>query len=202
MNINKKQITMEKYDILEPDCFYHIYNRGNNKENLFIDDENYIHFLKLIKTHLIDIADIYSYCLMKNHFHLVVKIKSSKELIENTKLQDKLSQPFSNLFNAYTKAINKKYNREGSLFKVRFKRERITEENYLKNVIIYTHLNPVKHGFTNNYSEYKYSSFQSLISSKPTLLKRNEVIEMFGDFEIFLYVHQESFRKGGYENFE
>ena len=193
---------MEKYDILEPDCFYHIYNRGNNKENLFIADENYIHFLKLIKTHLIDIAYIYSYCLIKNHFHLVVKIKSSSELIENNKSEDKLSQPFSNLFNAYTKAVNKKYGREGSLFKVRFKRERITDENYLRNVIIYTLLNPVKHGFINNYNEYKYSSFQSLISSKPTLLKRNEVLEMFGDLENFLYVHQESFRKGGYEDFE
>lgn len=139
---------------------------------------------------------------MKNHFHLVVKIKSSSELIENNKSEDKLSQPFSNLFNAYTKAVNKKYGREGSLFKVRFKRERITDENYLRNVIIYTHLNPVKHGFTSNYNEYKYSSFQSLISSKPTLMKRNEVLEMFGDLENFLYVHQESFRKGGYEDFE
>jgi REP element-mobilizing transposase RayT len=193
---------MEKYDILEPDYFYHIYNRGNNKENLFIEVENYSHFLKLIKTHLIDIADIYSYCLMKNHFHLVVKIKSSTELFENKKAEDKLSQPFSNLFNAYTKAVNKWYDREGSLFKVRFKRERITDENYLRNVIIYTHLNPVKHRFTNNYNEYKYSSFQSLISSKPTLLKRDAVLELFDDVNNFLYVHQESFRKGGYEDFE
>ncbi len=126
---------MEKQDVLEHDCFYHIFNRGNNKENLFIEDENYFHFLKLIKNHLATIVDIYSYCLMKNHFHLVLKIKSKKE-IESILPINKIHQPFSNLFNAYTKAINKKYNREGSLFKVRFKRERIETENYLMNVII------------------------------------------------------------------
>ena len=52
---------MEKYDILEPDCFYHIYNRGNNKEDLFLEPENYSHFLNLVKTHIIEIADIYAY---------------------------------------------------------------------------------------------------------------------------------------------
>ena len=105
---------MEKQDILEPDYFYHIFNRGNNKENLFIEYENYSHFLKLVKNHLVAVAEIYSYCLLKNHFHLVLKIKSKREVEKNFSI-DKIHQPFSNLFNAYTKAINKKYNREGSL---------------------------------------------------------------------------------------
>lgn len=193
---------MEKYDFLEPDCFYHIYNRGNNKEDLFFEPENYFHFLKLIKTHIVEIADIYSYCLLKNHFHLVIKIKSKTELPEKYHSGNKLSQPFSNLFNAYTKAINNRYEREGSLFRVRFKRERITDENYLRNVIIYTHLNPVKHSFTKDYNIYLYSSFQSLISSKETLLKRNEVMELFGGLQNFFFVHQEALKKGGFEDFD
>jgi len=192
---------MEKQDILEPDCFYHIFNRGNNKENLFIEDENYLHFLKLIKNHLLSIAEIYSYCLMKNHFHLVLKIKS-KEYIEKIVSVDKIHQPFSNLFNAYTKAINKKYNREGSLFKVRFKRERIESEEYLRNVIVYVHLNPVKHEFQENYIDYKYSSYNSILSDKPTLLLRNDVLELFGDKENYIYHHREIFLKGNYEDFE
>ena len=145
---------MEKYDILEPDTFYHIYNRGNNKEDLFLEPENYSHFLNLVKTHLIEIADIYGYCLLKNHFHLVLKIKSKTELPGKYHSGNKLSQPFSNLFNAYTKAINKWYDREGSLFRVRFKRERISDLNYLRNAIIYIHLNPVKHSFSKDYSIY------------------------------------------------
>lgn len=143
---------MEKYDALEPDHFYHIYNRGNNKENLFFEHSNYLHFLNLTKKHIVPIADVYAYCLLKNHFHFLIKMKSIEELKLMNKVNlDKLSQPFSNLFNGYTKAINKKYNREGSLFKVRFKRNRITDLDYLRNVISYIHLNPKKHGFTDNY---------------------------------------------------
>lgn len=193
---------MEKYDILEPDCFYHIYNRGNNKENLFLEPENYSHFLNLVKTHIIEIADIYAYCLLKNHFHLVIKIKSKTELPEKYHSGNKLSQPFSNLFNAYTKAINKWYDREGSLFRVRFKRERISDLNYLRNAIIYLHLNPVKHSFTKDYSTYSYSSFQSLISPKDTLLKRMEIFELFGDNKNFIFVHQEELKKGSFEDFD
>ncbi len=192
---------MEKQDILEPDSFYHIFNRGNNKENLFVEHENHLHFLKLIKDHLLAIADIYCYCLMKNHFHLVVKIKS-KEEIETKYGLEKIHLPFSNLFNAYTKAFNKRYGREGSLFRVRFKRERINSEEYLKNVIIYTHLNPVKHKFCDDFNNYNYSSYQSFLSEKPTLLRRQEVVELFGDLENFIYQHNEIFKKGLFENFE
>ena len=190
---------MEKQDFLEPDCFYHIFNRGNNKENLFNEDDNYRYFLNLIKIHLGGIADIYSYCLMKNHFHLALKIKSTEELNDKYSIEN-IHQPFSNLFNAYTKAFNKKYNREGSLFKVRFKRERITTEDYLRNVIVYIHLNPVKHKFKDDFKEYKFSSFSSIISEKPTLLFRKEVIELFNDKENFIFYHNEIFKKGMYEN--
>jgi len=193
---------MEKQDILEPDCFYHIYNRGNNKENLFIEEENYFHFLKLFQIHLLDIAEIYSYCLLKNHFHLVLKIKTIEELQEKKTSKNKLSQPFSNLFNAYTKAINKRHHREGSLFKERFKRERKTTTEYLKNVIVYTHLNPVKHNFQNTYSDYIHSSFQSILSEKPTLLMRKEVIDLFGDKENLIYYHDEILKKGHFEDFD
>lgn len=191
---------MEKIDILETDTFYPIFNRGNNKENLFIEETNYFHFLKLIKEHILNIADVYGYCLMKNHFHIVIKIKPKEEIPE--KFIDKLHQPFSNLFNAYTKAYNKKYNREGSLFKVRFKRQRIENEQYLRNAILYCHLNPIKHKFENDFKRYKYSSYQSLISNKITLLKRNEVFELFGGIENFIYLHNEGLINGNYEEFE
>lgn len=193
---------MEKYDVLETDIFYHIYNRGNNKENIFIEDENYLYFLKLVNIHLSNVVQIYAYCLLKNHFHLVLKIKSKKELEEKNIDINKISQPFSNLFNAYTKAINKRYNREGSLFRVRFKRERINDENYLKNVIVYLHLNPVKHNFQEKFCDYKHSSYQSILSQKPTLLMRNDVINFFGDLENFIFQHNEIFKKGLYEDFD
>ncbi len=171
-----------KYEPLIEDTYYHIYNCGNNKENLFIEEENYSYFLKLIKKHILEVSDILAYCLLKNHFHLLVKTKPNIE-------SKKISQHFSNLFNAYAKAINKKYNRTGSLFKDRFSRIKISNEDYLKFLIIYIHTNPVHHNFIDNFSKYKHSSYSSLISTKPTLLNRDFVISLFDDVTNFKFVH-------------
>ena len=64
---------------LQPDMYYHIYNRGNNRENLFVEERNYPYFLRLYAKHIEPIADTYAYCLLKNHFHLCVKIKTEEE---------------------------------------------------------------------------------------------------------------------------
>jgi len=175
---------MEKQDFLEKGYFYHIYNRGNNKEDLFLEEDNYTYFLNLISKYLLPITDIYAYCLLKNHFHILLKIKEETDVLEN-----KLHLPFSNLFNAYTKAMNKKYNREGSLFKERYKRKRITDEKYLMQNILYIHLNPMKHGFSEDFRAYPHSSFNALISDKSTKLRRKEVLELFGSKENFIASH-------------
>jgi REP element-mobilizing transposase RayT len=172
-----------KYEPLTEDSYYHIYNCGNNKEDLFIDDDNYAYFLKLMKKYLLTTCDILSYCLLKNHFHLLIKAKPNME----SKI---ISQSFSNLFNAYSKAINKKYELNGSLFRDRFSRIRIGNEDYLKSLIVYVHTNPVHHGFTNNYESYKHSSYKAMISSGPTSLLRDFVIGLFEDKKNFTYVHK------------
>ncbi|PHR73697.1 MAG: transposase [Lutibacter sp.] len=174
-----------KLEPLKPSLFYHFYNRGNNKENIFIKDDNYVYFLSLIKKHIIPIAEIYSYCLLPNHFHLIIKIKDENLLSDKQK--NKIYQPFSNLFNAYTKAFNKKYNRTGSLFQKHPKRIIIDSDEYLKNLIIYVNTNSSHHSIA-DYNTYKHSSFQALISSIPTLLKRDDVIELFDSVENFKYI--------------
>jgi REP element-mobilizing transposase RayT len=172
-----------KYEVLVEDSFYHIYNCGNNKENIFIEEQNYVCFLKLAKKHLFKACDILAYCLMINHFHFIVRIKE--------KVDSKvISQSFSNLFNAYSKSINKKYGRTGSLFKDRFSRIKLDNEEYLKNLIIYIHLNPVHHKFIEDFSSYKYSSYQSILSTKKTSLDRSFVIDLFEDIGNFIQAHQ------------
>ena len=74
---------MIDYEPLHFGSFYHIYNRGINRERIFVEETNYEYFLKLIKKHILAIADIYAYCLLNNHFHLLVRIKSEKELVNN-----------------------------------------------------------------------------------------------------------------------
>ncbi|NEN22726.1 transposase [Cryomorpha ignava] len=172
-----------KYEPIISDQFYHIYNRGNNGENIFIEEKNYSYFLGLMKKHVTPIADIYAYCLLKNHFHIVLITKSIQD-------ENKISQGISNLFNSFAKAINKTYDRSGSLFQTRFPRKRITNEDYLRAMILYVHLNPKHHGFTTDYRGYPHSSYRALISSKHSELKRTEIINLFEDLDNFIYCHQ------------
>lgn len=136
-----------KLEVLQNDRYYHIYNRGINGCNIFASDENKKYFLQKLKEYSQDVLSIYAYCLMDNHFHLIVEIINA-ELV---------TQKLSNVFNAYAKAFNKQQHRTGSLFEKHFKRKELTNDTYLRNLVLYVHLNPQKH-FNLDFSEYKYSS--------------------------------------------
>lgn len=134
---------------------------------------------------------------MKNHFHLLVYIKE-KEEIDVTKLvyssTEKpkniiASKQFSNLFNAYTLAMNKRYKRTGSLFEKNFRRKVVSSEAYFQKLIFYIHNNPVHHKFTENIIEYPQTSYGTVITTKKTKLQRDKVIESFNDLENFKYYH-------------
>ena len=139
---------MQDYKVkLEPEQYYHIYNRANGNEKLFLNDGNYYFFLKRYQHYILPIADTYAYCLMPNHFHFLVKIKPPLTFQKYKTFEKFASKQFSNLFSSYTQAYNKQNNRKGSLFIPRFNRNLITSEDYLKNVVIYIHLNPIVHSY-------------------------------------------------------
>jgi len=110
--------------------------------------------------------------------------------VDGMEPEKRLYQQFSNLFNAYTKAYNKRYDRTGSLFEHPFRRKQIDSIDYLKNLIIYIHHNPVKHHFCDSPSDYPWSSYMSCVSLKPTKLKREKVIAFFGTSETFKTYHR------------
>src|SRR5690606_19688113 len=87
------------------------------------------------------------------------------------------------------KAINKSYNRSGSLFKDRFMRIIIEDEEYFNTLILYIYLNPTNHKFTENYIRYSYSSYPALISDQHTFLHINEVLNLYGSLSNFENVH-------------
>lgn len=185
---------------LEKGNYYHIYNRGNNGIDVFFDSESYYHFLRLFDRYISPIAETYAWCLLKNHFHILVYIKLDNEVdyskleystVEKPKVLDP-SKQFGHLFNAYTQAINKKFNRTGALFEKPFERKQITSERYLQNVIYYIHNNPVQHCFVQQMNLYPWSSFESIVSDKPTKLKRQDVIELYGTKLDFLDYHKSS----------
>ncbi|MFQ5641889.1 MAG: transposase [bacterium] len=166
---------------LLPENWYHIYNRGINGQQLFFEQQNYDFFLKLLGLHVLGVAEIYAYCLLGNHFHLLVRILA--------KPQKRPHLGFSNLFNSYAQATNKKYNRTGSLFERPFRRKLIDSEIYRAQVLFYIHHNPVHHGLCDDFRHYPHSSYRGILSDLATHLKRLEVLEWFEGREGFVEFH-------------
>ena len=169
--------------------YYHIYNRGNNRENIFHETRNYRHFLNLYAKHVSPVVDTYAYCLLRNHFHFLVRIKDLEHLPEPLRSK-KPSQQFSNLFNAYAKAFNRAYERTGSLFQRPYSRIEIDSDAYFMQVVIYIHRNPQKHGFVHDFRTWPHSSYQTILSTQPTRLQREEVLEWFQGVEHFEEMHR------------
>ena len=170
-----------KLEVLEKEGYYHIYNRGINGCLIFENDENKIYFLKQLSRYLHGKISIFAYCLMGNHFHLVIRLEEEEKIV---------TQAFSNFFNSYAKAFNKQTERTGSLFEKHFKRIRLNGDDYLKQLILYVHLNP-KHHLDLKFQDYEYSSYQAFISNKETKIEKEEVLKLFGVLENFIFCHNQ-----------
>lgn len=193
--------------MLQPGSFYHIYNHANGHENLFIEDRNFYFFLQKMRVYLSPCFKIYAYCLMPNHFHLLVCIKTETEIRElfndsaafqklnQTQQVDhlykKISKGVANLCSCYTQSFNKVYHRKGSLFMPNFKSNLINNEVSFRNVVHYIHANPVHHNFVTDLRLWKFSSFYAILSTKQTTVEREYVLELFGGRKEFDKYHQQ-----------
>ncbi len=155
----------DHYASLIPGYFYHVYNRGNNRENLFYKPDNYVYFLQKYDFYLNDYLETYAFCLLPNHFHLLIKVKKRKDLPNPADLEGLISRKFSNFFNCYAKAINKQQKRVGSLFQKNFKRILVDNKKYLN------------------------SSYVKILIAKKTHLCKEEVLDWFGSLEEFKIYH-------------
>lgn len=173
----------------ESGCVYHVWSHANGIENIFREEKNYLFFLKKYSQYLNPYVETYAYCLMPNHFHLMIEVRE----IELTDLEivKRVSQGFSNLLNSYTQSLNKMYDRKGSLFIPNIKRTKISVDSYFTRCIIYIHQNPVHHHFTKELTDWKFSSWKSMLSDKPTALSREKVLRWFGGIEDFKKNHME-----------
>ena len=117
-----------------PGHYYHVYNRGVNRGLIFHEDSNYVYLLDLIgKVVNNDNVSIIAYCLMPNHYHFLLR-QNSEPLI---------SSFMQRVFNAYSKAFNKRYSRSGTLFEGPFKSVHIDTDAYLIHLCRYIHRNPI-----------------------------------------------------------
>lgn len=140
-----------------PGEYYHIYNRGSGRHPIFREATNYQLVLKRLKesTDELSVAVI-AYCLMPNHYHFLLR-------------QDGLHAAGlvpQRVFNSYTKAFNKRYNRTGTLFEGRFKAIHIDREGYLLHLCRYIHANPVKDGMVTRLEDWPYSNYHEWVGTR------------------------------------
>ncbi|MFM9944439.1 MAG: transposase, partial [Bacteroidia bacterium] len=107
------------------------------------------------------------------------------------KLESRISKQFANLFSSYTQSYNKVFNREGSLYNPNFKHKKVDNDAYFTKLVHYIHANPVDHGFVSSIEDWPYSSYNSFLSDKKTLLKREDVLDWFYGKEDFIKYHQQ-----------
>ena len=133
--------------------------------------------------------------------HFAINTKSEQEIVDYYKSshpnsiiipapQIIIGKQFSHLFNGYSQAINKSYNRTGALFEQPFRRIHFDNESYLCELIRYIHRNPQNHKIIQDFREYLHSSFNSILSDRPTKLLRNEVFALFGGVDKFRLIHE------------
>lgn len=191
---------MEK---LTPNCTYHILNHANGFENIFVQDENYRFFLEKYRLYIRPVAETYAYCLLPNHFHLIVRIRKAAAIEANFSkvpnfgkvTEEFISKQFSKLFSCYTQSFNKVNNRRGSMFIKNFKRELIDHREYFEAAVVYTHRNPVHHGFCTRYEDWGYSSYNEAKANKSDTIETEKLLKTFGGFDNFIQTHQLSLEK-------
>ena len=211
---------MEK---LQPNCSYHIFNHANGFENIFTVDDNYRFYLDKYQQYILPIAETYAYCLLPNHFHLVVRIRrkevieevyrnfkstnfskvpnfgkvenSGKVEITDNIIEQFISKQFANLFSCYTQSFNKVNKRRGSLFLKNFRREPIENKAYFLNAVIYTHRNPVHHAFCDRYTDWSYTSFCEIKERNSQIIEVDKLLRMFGGRDSFIDLHEQSANK-------
>lgn len=148
--------------IVYENAFYHVFSRGNDKQNIYRMEADYNKFLlTLEKLKRKYDHKLYGYCLMPNHFHLLIETREIP-----------ISKIMSSLLTSYTMYFNKKYKRSGHLFQDRFRSLICEKENYFLTIARYIHLNPVKAGLVKNPEDYFWSSHNEYIGSESRIVDK------------------------------
>ncbi len=170
-----------------PESYYHIYARGGNKNTIFYDDADYKYFLKLFNRYLstenvinktgglyptyVDQVELLAYCIMSNHFHLLIYQVNVPYLEKFMK----------SIMTSYSMYFNLRYKRTGHVFESRYKAVRIDQESYLQHITRYIHLNPKR------WEGYRYSSLRYYKDGNaPYWLTTGRILEQFNSTQEYM----------------
>lgn len=157
--------------ICSPDLIYHVLNRGNNRQVVFIEDQDYSHYLKILKRYKEKFQfKVFAYCLMTNHIHLLIQ----------TSPKGTISEIMKAITIAHTRRYHQKYQTSGHIWQGRFKSPIVSEDEYLLTLMRYIEQNPVRAGIVDHPKKYPFSSYQANVKiDKDDLLNK-------GDNPVFL----------------
>ena len=160
---------------------YHVIMRGINRQSIFEDDEDYEKFIETLRSYkAISGYEVYAYCLMGNHFHLLLKVgKEDLDLV------------VKRVAGSYVYWYNFKYRRCGHLFQDRYKSEAVEDDTYLLTVIRYIHQNPIKAGLCKSILEYKHSSYGEYVKEDSRLVDVSFALSI-ADKDSFIKLNNES----------
>jgi putative transposase len=160
--------------VLYEGAYYHVMNRGRSRRPIFYDDKDYMNIISIIKGAMEHCnANIVAYCMMKNHYHLILHTPDAN-----------LSQCMRQINGVYTQIFNRRYNKDGSLFRGRYKAIIVQEEKYLMRLIRYVHLNPTNGQHGRKCQEYPWSSYGHYLKDEEnTWLKyQGALAQITGDY--------------------
>ncbi|MBL7797727.1 MAG: transposase [Saprospiraceae bacterium] len=189
--------------VFEAYHLYHVYNQGNNRQQIFFHRENYLLFLKKVNENLKPICEVLAWCLMPNHFHLLLGTSSLS--VEKVRVggneMTRLSKAFKVLESSYCRAINYQEKRTGSIFRQRTKSKRLTGESFpfddtnrsfpadftdfhSLTCFNYIHDNPVNAGLVLKPEEWEFSSFQDYAGLRLGKLCNQELCRRWISFDV------------------
>jgi putative transposase len=161
--------------------YYHVFNRGVNKQTIFFSDDNCRYSLRLIGKYAEKFSvQVVAYCLMPNHYHLLIRQDSDVPI----------SKFIQGTFNSYVQALNKQQSRSGPLFEGRFKHVLVDRDEYLLHLMRYIHLNPVTANLTARPEDWPYSNYQEFTERRNERLVDLSIRDLFfasaSDYESFV----------------
>ena len=155
-------------------AFYHVMNRGRGRDNTFLSDDDFKYFLYSIEQASLRFnIEVHSYCLMTNHYHLLIKTPDAN-----------LGRAMKHINGLYTQYFNRAHNTDGALFRGRYKAVLVDADNYLLHVSRYIHRNPIETStpMVDDLAKYKWSSYSSFIKrgATPKWLVRDFIFSLQG----------------------
>ena len=174
---------------LKPNAFYHIYLSGEYPHTLFSSGDDYQQFLHLYATHMTHVVETYAYCLLPNHFHFFVRVRTLREQVRGWLTAKQAAADFQP---AYPQDEFARLLTEFTALHLPLTITRLLHRQQFAYLIRYIHQNPTLHGNCDNFREWRWSSYKALLTDQPTRIPVHIVMRWFYSVEWFEELHWET----------